>query len=207
MNARVTADGKTYGYSFSRALSDLFLVDGVPRAAYAKCRSCFTRGHTFSCDATPYPFSESARAGLAVLLCAPNFHRITSCWPTIRDVWSAAVSQAENASDRFLFCTMQRAEPICFTERLVTRPTPTARDAGMAGMAGVSSFITPRSCPSARTSAVLLFAGYWKPGRCRKSSCGRLCLRLFALPDGLRCRHRNRDRVRLRPDGFAARQV
>ena len=29
VNARVTADGKTYGYSFSRELSDLFLVDGV----------------------------------------------------------------------------------------------------------------------------------------------------------------------------------
>ncbi len=29
MNARVTPDGKTYGYSFSRELSDLFLVDGV----------------------------------------------------------------------------------------------------------------------------------------------------------------------------------
>ena len=29
VNARVTADGKTFGYSFSRELSDLFLVDGV----------------------------------------------------------------------------------------------------------------------------------------------------------------------------------
>ena len=29
VNARVTADGKTYSYSFSRELSDLFLVDGV----------------------------------------------------------------------------------------------------------------------------------------------------------------------------------
>jgi len=29
VNARVTADGKTYGYSFFRELSDLFLVDGV----------------------------------------------------------------------------------------------------------------------------------------------------------------------------------
>ncbi|MGA9558360.1 MAG: protein kinase [Terriglobales bacterium] len=29
VNARVTADGKTYAYSFSRELSDLFLVDGV----------------------------------------------------------------------------------------------------------------------------------------------------------------------------------
>jgi hypothetical protein len=29
VNARMTADGKTYGYSFSRELSDLFLVDGV----------------------------------------------------------------------------------------------------------------------------------------------------------------------------------
>jgi len=25
----MTADGKSYGYSFSRELSDLFLVDGV----------------------------------------------------------------------------------------------------------------------------------------------------------------------------------
>jgi len=29
VNARVTADGKAYGYSFCRELSDLFLVDGV----------------------------------------------------------------------------------------------------------------------------------------------------------------------------------
>lgn len=29
VNVRMTADGKTYGYSFSRELSDLFLVDGV----------------------------------------------------------------------------------------------------------------------------------------------------------------------------------
>jgi hypothetical protein len=29
VNARVTPDGKTYGYSFSRELSDLFLVDGL----------------------------------------------------------------------------------------------------------------------------------------------------------------------------------
>jgi eukaryotic-like serine/threonine-protein kinase len=29
VNARMTGDGKTYGYSFSRELSDLFLVDGV----------------------------------------------------------------------------------------------------------------------------------------------------------------------------------
>ncbi|MGA2949692.1 MAG: hypothetical protein ABSD86_20315 [Candidatus Sulfotelmatobacter sp.] len=29
MNVRMTADGKTYGCSFARELSDLFLVDGV----------------------------------------------------------------------------------------------------------------------------------------------------------------------------------
>ena len=29
VNVRMTADGKSYGYSFSRELSDLFLVDGV----------------------------------------------------------------------------------------------------------------------------------------------------------------------------------
>jgi eukaryotic-like serine/threonine-protein kinase len=29
LNVRITADGKTYGYSFSRELSDLFMVDGV----------------------------------------------------------------------------------------------------------------------------------------------------------------------------------
>ncbi len=29
VNARMTGDGETYGYSFSRELSDLFLVDGV----------------------------------------------------------------------------------------------------------------------------------------------------------------------------------
>jgi hypothetical protein len=29
MNVRMTADGKTYSYSFSRELSDLFLVEGV----------------------------------------------------------------------------------------------------------------------------------------------------------------------------------
>ncbi len=29
LNVRMTADGKTYGYSFARELSDLFLVDGV----------------------------------------------------------------------------------------------------------------------------------------------------------------------------------
>jgi hypothetical protein len=29
VSVRMTADGKTYGYSFSRELSDLFLVDGV----------------------------------------------------------------------------------------------------------------------------------------------------------------------------------
>jgi Tol biopolymer transport system component len=29
LNVRMTADGKTYGYSFSRELSDLFLVEGV----------------------------------------------------------------------------------------------------------------------------------------------------------------------------------